>query len=58
MNLIVSDVDINGQSSIVMITLCIFVVYFVAKGVAHCFRPQQEVFSNQEATDTFEVNTE
>ena len=41
-----------------MITLCIFVVYFVVKGVAHCFRLQQEVFSNQEATDTFEVNTE
>ena len=47
MNLIVSDVDINGQSSIVMIMSCIIVVYFVAKGVARCFRLQQEVFSNR-----------
>ena len=47
MNLIVSDVDINGKSSIIMITSCISVVYFIAKGVARCFRLQQEVFSNR-----------
>ena len=54
MNLIVSDVDINGQSSIIMITSCIIVVYFVAKGVARCFRLQHRISKKSSVTGTFE----